>query len=165
MVNPNLNPEARAEALAEAAAERRIDNAHAAGLPEIGTFLATSWGYDQTNVDFYKVVGHTKSGKSCILQKWSAKRDPSSVGSCDYLGPGDGPAQVAVWEDIPEAEREASGTPWIDWIDKRRTGEYEDVPTFVHRARWHGDSTTVHGHYAKIYDGVPVYATAPGWGH
>lgn len=145
-------------------AESRAANAAAraarsADLPEVGSFLATSWGYDQTNVEFFKVVGHTPSGKSCILQPWTSRRDPSSVGSCDYVGPGDGPAQVALWEDIPEDERTEP------WIDRRRTGETKDAETFVHRARWHGQSTSVKGHYASVYDGTPVYATAAGWGH
>lgn len=31
---------------------------------EVGDIFASSWGYDQTNVDFYEVVGVTPSGKS-----------------------------------------------------------------------------------------------------
>ena len=31
---------------------------------EVGDIFARSWGYDQTNVDFYEVVGITPSGKS-----------------------------------------------------------------------------------------------------
>jgi hypothetical protein len=31
---------------------------------EVGDIFAASWGYDQTNVDFYEVVGITASGKS-----------------------------------------------------------------------------------------------------
>lgn len=31
---------------------------------EVGDIFAASWGYDQTNVDFYEVVGVTASGKS-----------------------------------------------------------------------------------------------------
>jgi hypothetical protein len=29
--------------------------------PKIGDILSSSWGYDQTNVDFYQVIGVTKS--------------------------------------------------------------------------------------------------------
>jgi hypothetical protein len=35
--------------------------------PKVGDILVSSWGYDQTNVDFYKVVGTTASGKSVKL--------------------------------------------------------------------------------------------------
>jgi hypothetical protein len=31
---------------------------------EVGDIFASSWGYDQTNVDFYEVVSVTPSGKS-----------------------------------------------------------------------------------------------------
>lgn len=34
----------------------------------VGTVLVSSWGYDQTNIDFYEVVGATKSGKSIRLR-------------------------------------------------------------------------------------------------
>jgi hypothetical protein len=33
----------------------------------LGDVLVSSWGYDQTNIDFYQVVGFTKSGKSVRL--------------------------------------------------------------------------------------------------
>lgn len=35
----------------------------------IGKIFYTSWGYDQTNYDFIKVIGLTKSGKSAICQR------------------------------------------------------------------------------------------------
>ena len=31
---------------------------------EVGSFFECSWGYDQTNVDFYKVVEISPSGKT-----------------------------------------------------------------------------------------------------
>jgi len=40
---------------------------------QVGSVFVCSWGYDQTNVDFFKVVGMTKSGKSVKVQKWSSK--------------------------------------------------------------------------------------------
>lgn len=38
---------------------------------EIGSIFCSSWGYDQTNVDFYEVVGFTPTGKSVRLRKIS----------------------------------------------------------------------------------------------
>ena len=35
---------------------------------EVGDVFSASWGYDQTNVDFYEVVGITPSGKSVRLR-------------------------------------------------------------------------------------------------
>lgn len=34
---------------------------------EVGSVFYSSWGYDQTNVDFYAVIGITPSGKSVRL--------------------------------------------------------------------------------------------------
>ena len=35
----------------------------------IGKIFYSSWGYEQTNVDFYKVIDVSKSGKTITLQK------------------------------------------------------------------------------------------------
>ncbi len=35
----------------------------------IGKIFYSSWGYEQTNIDFYKVVEVSKSGKSVSLQQ------------------------------------------------------------------------------------------------
>ena len=35
----------------------------------IGKIFYSSWGYEQTNVDFYKVIEVSKSGKTITLQK------------------------------------------------------------------------------------------------
>jgi hypothetical protein len=38
----------------------------------VGTIFYASWGYDQTNVDFYKVVEVSKSGKSVKIMECAA---------------------------------------------------------------------------------------------
>lgn len=58
--------------------------------PKVGDILSSSWGYDQTNVDFYKVVGLTaksvkivKVGQSIVEQTgWASENvvaDPDIV--------------------------------------------------------------------------------------
>ena len=42
---------------------------------EPGTIFASSWGYDETRVDFYQVVALTPSGKSVKLRKIAARTD------------------------------------------------------------------------------------------
>ncbi len=37
--------------------------------PKVGDILSCSWGYDQTNVDFYKVVKLSPSGKSVTIMR------------------------------------------------------------------------------------------------
>ena len=40
---------------------------------QVGDLFYDSWGYDQTQVDFYEVVGLTTSGKSLRVQKVAQK--------------------------------------------------------------------------------------------
>jgi hypothetical protein len=39
----------------------------------VGDLFVSSWGYDQTNIDFYQVVGVNPSGKTIKIQKISSK--------------------------------------------------------------------------------------------
>jgi hypothetical protein len=56
----------------------------------VGTFLYTSWGYDQTNIDFAHVVGVTSSGKSVRVQIVEATVESRSKGQ-DNLAPTETP--------------------------------------------------------------------------
>ena len=47
---------------------------------EIGTILHASWGYDQTNCDFYEVVGFTPSKKSVRLRTIGNKQVKGTQG-------------------------------------------------------------------------------------
>ncbi len=47
---------------------------------EIGDLFHTHWGYDQTNTEFYKVVGFTKSGKSAIVREIGLRVKEGSEG-------------------------------------------------------------------------------------
>lgn len=38
-----------------------------------GVILIDSWGYDQTNIDFYQIIEITKSGKSVKIQRIKCK--------------------------------------------------------------------------------------------
>jgi hypothetical protein len=48
---------------------------------EPGAILYTSWGYDQTNVDFYEVVGLTPSGKSALIRPMAQSVVSAGAGS------------------------------------------------------------------------------------
>jgi hypothetical protein len=111
--------------------------------PVEGDFLYTSWGYDQTNVTFYRVVGLTPSGKSLRLQQCATTRQP--FGSQERVLP------------LPQVAR------WTHY--DRETGEPTTTTAPVHTVRWQGDHAKVEGHYAWLSDGAAQYATAPGWGH
>lgn len=49
---------------------------------KVGDIFYTSWGYDQTNVEFYKVVRATKS--SVWIQETSQIREYADYGNGDY---------------------------------------------------------------------------------
>ena len=49
-------------------------------LPAIGSFFVSSYGYDQTNINFYQVVGYTASKRSIRLQ-------PVANKIVNYTGP------------------------------------------------------------------------------
>lgn len=69
---------------------------------KVGDFFYSSWGYDQTNIDFYKVVGITPSGKSVKVRQWSSKRVGGSEYS-DSMVPGEsaqGPVMTKRLSDI-----------------------------------------------------------------
>lgn len=67
----------KAEHLANAAAERKAFRT--AFVP--GDVLSCSWGYDQTQVDFYQVISVTPSGKSIDLRpiKWRSVKETSGM--------------------------------------------------------------------------------------
>lgn len=72
----------------EAAGEDPID------LVNVGDFLVSSWGYDQTNVDFYEVVAKTKKMVAIreVEKKYVGPRDAPSVKVMPVPGRYTGPA-------------------------------------------------------------------------
>ena len=121
--------------------------------PEVGDVLVSSWGYDQTNIDFWRVVGLTASGKSvrivpvaqCVVD-YSKQRFPRpylSAGS-ERVVPGGG--------DVFR-EQDAVTTSLIRWYESR--GERE----------WCVGVPVGYKNTARLWDGRPVHQTAAGWGH
>lgn len=47
---------------------------------EVGDVFEYSWGYDQTNVDYFEVIAVTPSGKSVRLRPIGARSVPHSEG-------------------------------------------------------------------------------------
>jgi acetyl-CoA acetyltransferase len=52
---------------------------------QIGTIFASSWGYDQTNVDFYEVVKVTKA--SVVIREIAKQQETSDGGWTGYVNP------------------------------------------------------------------------------
>jgi hypothetical protein len=121
--------------------------------PAVGDLLVSSWGYDQTNIDFWRVVSLTESGKSvrimpvaqCVVD-YSKQRFPRP-----YLSAG--------------SERVVPGTGDV-------FREQDEVTTSLIRWYGHGDRLAWcvgvpvgHKNTARLWDGRPVHQTAAGWGH
>ncbi len=103
-----------------------------------GDILVSGWGYDQTNIDFYEVVGVTASGKSASLQR---------IGQ-DYAD--DQPQQPYNDFVIPN-RGEAIGDPFRKKIKTNHDGE----PFFTLTS------------YSRAYpwSGSPARQTGIGYGH
>lgn len=130
---------------------------------KVGDFFESSWGYDQTNVDFYKVVGVTKSGKSVRVQKWSSAVAPSPGGghfASEHVVAGGGPATYSDWSAV---------TPEMDYWERQEVVVEREAPVMTKRLRrggYKGASFTVNSYAnAYLWDGTPEYQTASGFGH
>lgn len=127
---------------------------------KVGDFFVSSWGYDQTNVDFYKVVALTAKGVK--VQQWSSKVVDGNDGPHDSVVPGDGPAMFSDW---------SAATPEMDYWE--RQAARKDVPAPVEQKRlksygYASDSVafTVNSYSsASKWDGRPKYQTGQGYGH
>ena len=111
--------------------------------PQVGDVLVSSWGYDQTNVDFWRVVGLTASGKSARIMPVAQRVVDYSRGS-ERVVPGTG--------DVFREQDEVS-TSLIRWYD------------FCDGREWCVGVPRGYKNTARLWDGKPVFQTAFGWGH
>jgi hypothetical protein len=124
--------------LIEAARIKRRLNESAEKTPEqveIGDIFVSSWGYEQTNINFYQVIGKTGSGKSVTLAPMSKER----VGSSGYenkVVPG------VIERGIQPLKRRLSPSSWRGVV-----------------VRIHDNS------FAYPWSGKPESETASGYGH
>lgn len=148
---------------------------------EVGDFFVSSWGYDQTNVDFYKVVGLTPKGVK--VQKWSS-RTVSDQGPATYVVPGESPATVRRAPDNQEilaacqtcrTYTENEFGPTSIWTyaspscDEHKDRNVE-APVKTKRLQSYDGGKSVYipltsyssGHK---WEGEPAYETGFGWGH
>lgn len=119
---------------------------------QAGDFFYDSWGYDQTNVDFYKVISVSATGKTIKVQQWTAKRLNEWNGPHDAVVPGEGPVKGG-WVRTDEGEfydRDVEAP-----VETRRLRFYSDRPTF-----------TVNSYSAAYHwDGTAQHVTGRGYGH
>lgn len=108
--------------------------------PKMGDILCCSWGYDQTNVDFYQVIKVTTASvrvrqiKSRIVEGQAANRTQNKVMPC--------PGQ---------------------WDDENAAGKLHRVRRDSDRLRWMIDISSYSTAYS--WDGAAESETASGYGH
>ena len=110
--------------------------------PRVGDILVSSWGYDQTGIDFWRVVGLTPSGKSARIVPVAQRVVDYSKG-IERVVPGDGVQRLRGDQGPATSLLRQYGI--IEWC--------VGVP------RGYKNNT------ARLWDGEPVYQTAAGWGH
>ena len=71
-------------------------------LPNVGTILYSSWGYDQTNIDFYKIV--KASGKSVWIVPMKKNVNSAGWNDAEYVTP-DSPIEFQEFRDYQTGER------------------------------------------------------------
>jgi hypothetical protein len=126
---------------------------------KVGDFFLNSWGYDQTNADFYRVLSVSKSGKTIKIQKVHTTVEDRGSG-CTRVRPTAAPF---------------SRTFHRKWVDGEEVnGEFvETAPVLTKRVQSYGPGpdkvyvTMDHG-WTTLYDvdaDNGAHATASGWGH
>ena len=95
----------------------------------IGTILHSSWGYDQTNCDFYEVVGYTPSNKSVRLRTLGNKVVAGSEGFMSCRA-------------VADLDNKGEGIFTRRILDTHLDQPYVKIG---------------YGQYAKLWDGKPQY--------
>ena len=124
--------------------------------PQVGDVLVSTWGYDQTNVDFWRVVGLTASGKSVRIIPVDERVVDYSKGSERVVpvDPDEDGRRSRHWSGLPT-------TSLIRWFDRR---SWVNGRTVVEET-WCVGVPVGHRNTARRWDGRPVHQTAFGWGH
>lgn len=126
---------ARAEAKIKRRAERNVAHTF-----KVGDILVSSWGYDQTNINFYQVVG--LKGKLSVEIREIASKVVDNAISVDYVVAVKDSFIVEGWR-----SRERGGKPMIKRVI---ADNYVKISSYEYAYRW---------------DGKPRQETAMGWGH
>jgi len=118
---------------------------------KVGDYFYASWGYDQTNITWFKVVGFT--AKCVKIQQVNGT-----------LVTDNGP--YTEW--VPTATVKVGG--WVRDPDFGGRTYDPDVPAPVLTKRiksYGGTAYLAWESYAdlKLWDGTPKYQTGSGWGH
>jgi hypothetical protein len=111
---------------------------------DVGDIVDESWGYDQTNIDFYRIVKRT--AKTIWLERRYTIVVEAGGPSGDKVIPG------------------AAMDPEDDWRPRGADGLIRRKLHFGRDGKPSGTSVLGHG-WAKTWSGKPKYQTNPLFGH
>lgn len=109
---------------------------------EVGSIFRCSWGYDQTNVDFYEVVKISTTGKTVTVRKLRQEMVSDNERGYTTVAPIPGTF-------IPEGAWNA------ETLVRRLKVGWQQEPGFAPESY----------SWASLWDGTPAYETGSGWGH
>jgi len=126
----------------------------------VGTVFAHSWGYDQTNVDFYEIVKVSKSGKSGKARKIKSAGVEGREDAVTAATGEDRFVEGTACSRCSNYHLDTDGKASTDapgWDGHAYTDQY------TWQARTDRLTVTHYGDHATRWDGRPMYAT-PWWG-
>lgn len=122
-------------------------------MSKVGDIFYRSWGYDQTNVDFYQIVSMSKTGKTGKAVQINSTADTAD-GYSERVRPVPGTPV-----DNPRCTRCSNRHDGPGWDGHA----YSDLYTY--RATTDQVTVTTYGDHAWRWDGTAKYQTAFGFGH
>jgi hypothetical protein len=106
-------------------AKARAERAAVQTTMQVGTVLSSSWGYDQTNVDYYEVVGVSASRQTVTIRpiaQRTVEDGPLMTGCCwpvagEYIGPAR-THRVGPGESVKVRDWGVWARPWAGTLDR-----------------------------------------------
>jgi hypothetical protein len=122
----------------------------------VGTVYSRSWGYDQTNVDFYEIVSVSKTGKTGKARKIRSAL-VSAHGTSDRVTADTSAERFDIDSGCARCSNRHEGS--AGWDGHAFTTDY------TWKASTDQVTVTSYGDHAYRWDGRPMYQTGYGFGH
>ena len=118
-------------------------------MPKVGDFMYSSWGYDQTNIEFYKVV--RVSDASVWLQEWESAVVEQVGWASEMVVAGDKPKSWGEWVQDENGnynyvEKDASPVFRKKWFEGYK-GYAVSMSSYANAYKWDGRAQYA-SHYA-----------------
>lgn len=89
--------------------------------PRVGEYVVSSWGYEQTNIEFYRV--ERVSSTNVWLQPWTQKLVTTESWGSETVVPGDAPLTGHEWEEVDGVMQSVEGVKKVIRRAWKRMGD------------------------------------------